>query len=243
MAIFNASFNAGEFYRQTIFGLCGNTTYEVEAWMANMLKTTGCRSNGIDPNIIIQIESLDGTLLQTYSTGNIPEENVFKWKQYAFMFTTLSGQSQVVFRMINASNGRYGNDVLLDDITFIYCKYLTISSLIVYCDGLIPRQDGKLLITDALPDKRYDFSVGTEYTSNKSFATVARIPLRGILVDTLSNPVVSRDYTVRILESTGCFSDHNAVLLYQDCICPMPPFVVPESQSICEGDTLQTIHR
>ncbi|WP_169704646.1 hypothetical protein [Runella slithyformis] len=40
MAIFNACLTAGEFYTQTVSGLCGNTTYEVGARMANTLKTT-----------------------------------------------------------------------------------------------------------------------------------------------------------------------------------------------------------
>ncbi len=241
MAVFNAAFTSGEFYRQTISGLCGNTTYEVGAWMANILKTTGCSGNGIDPNITIRIESTDGTVLQNYTTGNIPEENSITWKQYTCMFTTLSGQSEVVLRMINAVDGGCGNDLLLDDITFSPCETFTVSALTVSCDGLNPRQDGKLQITGVPPSRRYDFSAGTDYTGNKSFATAMTIPPSGILVDTLSNPVVSRNYTVRIFDATGCFSDHNAVLLHQECICPMPPFVVPESQSICEGDTLQTI--
>lgn len=241
MAIFNASLAAGTFYTQTISGLCENTTYEVGAWMANILKTTACSNNGIDPNITFRIESLDGTLLQTYTTGNIPEENTINWRQYTCMFTTLNGQSQVVLKIINSANGGCGNDILLDDITFRPCDAFTLDAVIASCDGLNARKDAKLQLTESVVGKRYDFTVGTAYTGNKTFATALVIPTSGVLVDTLSNPAVSRAYTVRFFDATGCFSDHTVVLLHRECICPMPPFVVPESQSICEGDTLRTI--
>lgn len=241
MAIFNASYNTGEFYTQTVSGLCENTTYEVGAWMANILKTTACSNNGIKPNITIRIESLDGTVLQTYTTGNIPEENAFSWKQYTCMFTTLNGQSQVVLKLINNVNGGCGNDILLDDITFRPCEAFTLDAVIASCDGVNARKDAKLQLTNAVAGRRYDFSVGTAYTGNKTFATAPAIPVSGILVDTLSNPAVSRTYTVRVFDATGCFSDRTVVLPHRECICPMPPFVVPESQSICEGDTLRTI--
>ncbi|WP_428654366.1 immunoglobulin domain-containing protein [Runella sp.] len=242
MAVFNASYGSGEFYRQTISGLCGNTTYEVAAWMANILKTTGCSGNGIDPNITLQIESLDGTLLQTYTTGDIAETNAFIWKQYAFLFTTGAGQTEVVLKIINDAPGGCGNDLLLDDITLRPCDSFTITGLPTSCDGLTARQDGKLQINNVPAGRRYDFSVGTNYTGNQTFATATVIPPNGILADTLSNPAVSQEYTVRLFESTGCVSDRSVTLLHRECICPIPPFVVPESQSVCEGDTLRTIH-
>ncbi|WP_298359533.1 hypothetical protein [Runella sp.] len=109
------------------------------------------------------------------------------------------------------------------------------------CNGLVARKDGKLQITDIINGKKYDFSVGSTYTGNKTYVSAKFIPANGLLTDTLSNPVISRDYTVRIFDSTGCFTDRVATLLHRDCICPTPPFVVPESQSVCDGDTLRTI--
>jgi hypothetical protein len=58
MAIFNASYTVGEFYKQTVSGLCGSTTYEFAAWMANILTSIACGSAGIDPNLTFRIESL-----------------------------------------------------------------------------------------------------------------------------------------------------------------------------------------
>jgi hypothetical protein len=121
MAIFNASYTVGEFYRQTVSGLCGSTTYEFAAWMANILTSTACGSAGIDPNLTFRIESLSGALLGSYSTGNIAESNALTWKQYGFVFTTPSGQTQVILKIINNAPGGCGNDLALDDITFRPC--------------------------------------------------------------------------------------------------------------------------
>ncbi|MEZ4900323.1 MAG: hypothetical protein R2822_00385 [Spirosomataceae bacterium] len=109
------------------------------------------------------------------------------------------------------------------------------------CDGLNARKDGKLQVLELIDGKRYDFSVGNTYTGNKTYTTAVPIPSNGILVDTLSNPLISTAYTIRIFDSTGCFADRIAMLAHRDCICPAPPFVVPESQSICDSDTLRTI--
>jgi large repetitive protein len=70
MAIFNASYTVGEFYKQTVSGLCGSTTYEFAAWIANLLRPNACSSAGIDPNLTFRIESLDGVLLGSYILPN-----------------------------------------------------------------------------------------------------------------------------------------------------------------------------
>lgn len=121
MAIYNASYTVGEFYKQTISGLCGNTTYEFAAWIANILRPSACSGAGIDPNLTFRIESLTGTLLGTYSTGNIAESSSLTWKQYGFVFTTPASQTQVILKIINNAPGGCGNDLLLDDITFRPC--------------------------------------------------------------------------------------------------------------------------
>ena len=121
MAIFNASYTVGEFYKQTVSGLCGSTTYEFAAWMANILTSIACGSAGIDPNLTFRIESLSGTLLGSYSTGNITESNTLTWKQYGFVFTTPPSQTQVILKIINNAPGGCGNDLALDDITFRPC--------------------------------------------------------------------------------------------------------------------------
>jgi hypothetical protein len=117
----------------------------------------------------------------------------------------------------------------------------TAEAILASCNGLVTRKDAQLQISDLTSGKRFDYNKGTSYTGNKTFATAKPIPTNGVLVDTLSNPIVSQPYTIRVFETTDCFTDRTVVLLQRDCECPRPPFVVPESQSICDSDTLRTI--
>ncbi|MFY7838899.1 MAG: PKD domain-containing protein [Lacibacter sp.] len=111
--LINASNQPSNFYIQTINRLCAGTTYQFAAWLLNM-----CSVTGIKPNITFSIEKLDGTVLGSYNTGDIPMTNPATWVQYGLYFTTPAGVSSVVLRMRNNSPGGVGNDLGLDDITF-----------------------------------------------------------------------------------------------------------------------------
>ncbi len=128
MMVVNASFVRGDFYVDTVHGLCSNTTYEFAAWLLNILLTTACGGNGIKPDITFSIENVDGTLIKSFNTGAIPSSNSNEWKQYGFFFST-GTISDVVLRMTNNANGGCGNDIALDDITFRPCGPL-VSTLI-----------------------------------------------------------------------------------------------------------------
>jgi gliding motility-associated-like protein len=117
----NGSNSPGDFYVDTVRGLCGGTTYEFAAWVLNVLKPSSCGGNGNQPNITFRIERTDGTLLGTYNSGNIPPAAAPEWRQYGFFFTTPPAAFDVVVRMTNNAPGGCGNDLLLDDITFRPC--------------------------------------------------------------------------------------------------------------------------
>lgn len=123
MAFYNSQETPGlEFYRQTVNNLCGSTTYEFAAWIANCLNPAFL--DGVDPNITFRIEKTDGTLIAAYNTGPISESAAFTWKQFGFLFTLPAGESSVVLKMINNSVGgtaQPGNDLAIDDITFRPC--------------------------------------------------------------------------------------------------------------------------
>jgi gliding motility-associated-like protein len=117
----NASFQPSAFYLDTVRGLCSGTTYEFAAWVINVLLPTACGSNGIQPNLTFTIEKTDGTVLQSYNTGNIPHQSTTSWQQFGFFFSTPVGVSDIVLRIFNNSPGGCGNDLALDDITFRPC--------------------------------------------------------------------------------------------------------------------------
>jgi gliding motility-associated-like protein len=116
----NASEFPGDFFTDTINGLCGNTTYELSAWIMNVQKFSPC-GDPIKPNVTFHISTLAGTELVNYNSGDIPMTDVSIWKQFGTFLTTPPGVESVVIRITNNAPGGCGNDLALDDITFRPC--------------------------------------------------------------------------------------------------------------------------
>ena len=127
MMIVNASIAPGDFFVKQVDGLCPNTTYEFASWIFNIMLQSACNGNGIKPNITFKIETTTGTVLQSYSTGDISSTGA--WKQYGFFFTSAVGTGSVVLRMTNNAPGGCGNDLMLDDITFRPCGPLVLANI------------------------------------------------------------------------------------------------------------------
>jgi gliding motility-associated-like protein len=119
--LINASFQPSAFYLDTVRGLCGGTTYEFAAWVVNVLKTTACSPNAIQPNLTFTIESTAGDVLKSYNTNTINSQATPAWQQFGFFFTTPANASDIVLRIFNNAPGGCGNDLALDDITFRPC--------------------------------------------------------------------------------------------------------------------------
>lgn len=117
----NASNTPGDFYVDTIRGLCPNTSYEFATWVKNVLKPDACSFNGIKPNLTFNIETTTGTIITTFNSGDIRSEDPAVWRQYGTYFQTPVGISDVVIRLRNNAPGGCGNDLALDDITFRPC--------------------------------------------------------------------------------------------------------------------------
>ncbi|MBG9378041.1 gliding motility-associated C-terminal domain-containing protein [Panacibacter sp. DH6] len=117
----NASLQKGDFYVDTVRGLCPKTTFEFAAWVVNVLKPSACNAAGITPDLTFYIQNLQGDTLQKYNTGSIPSQNSPQWKQYGFFFETPAGLTDVIVRIRNNADGGCGNDLALDDITFRPC--------------------------------------------------------------------------------------------------------------------------
>ncbi len=112
MMVVNASFDPGEFYRDTVENLCGGTLYEFSADIINMI-IPGTADHS-DPNVSFL---LDGEIL--YTTGNIPKTG--EWEKYGFTYTTEPGQSTAILTLQNNAPGGIGNDLALDNIAFLPC--------------------------------------------------------------------------------------------------------------------------
>jgi gliding motility-associated-like protein len=121
MMLANSSFNPGDFYTDTVSGLCNNTTYEFAVYVMNMLRDFACSGNGQLPNLTFRIQTVSGTTLASFNSGNIPMTDFATWKQIGFYFTTPAGVDKVILRLTNNAQGGCGNDLMLDGITFRAC--------------------------------------------------------------------------------------------------------------------------
>ncbi len=119
--IVNASGGPSDIYIDTIRGLCLNTSFEMNAWILNMLTPTGCGGNGIDPNLTFTVTDLSGNLLAQYNTGNLAENSVVNWTSHRFMFNTSAASGDVILKIRSMAPGGCGNEFALDDITLRPC--------------------------------------------------------------------------------------------------------------------------
>ncbi len=161
----NATYNPGDFIVTRVTDLCPNITYEFAAWILNVMKP-----NGNDPNITFTIETESGTILQQYSTGDIPETGSPTWKQYGFYFTTPVNNPVIILRMKNNAPGGYGNDIAMDDITFRPCSAVLLSSHISggsndtvhVCEGASGSYNMNGMVTGTFVNPVYQWQLSTD---------------------------------------------------------------------------------
>ena len=121
MMIVNATYAPGDFFVDTVDGLCNGTTYEFAAWILNLSIPSSCSGSPILPNVTFSIETTAGVVIQQYQTGDIPTANAAVWNQYGFFFSAPTNSGSIVIRMRNNAPGGCGNDLVIDDITFRPC--------------------------------------------------------------------------------------------------------------------------
>ncbi|MEO6839041.1 MAG: gliding motility-associated C-terminal domain-containing protein, partial [Ginsengibacter sp.] len=199
-----------------------------------------CNSEGIKPNITFNIETLSGTVLGTYSTGDIAGNT--GWLQYGIFFSTTPGESSVVLRMTNNAPGGCGNDVLLDDITFRACGPLVTADIngsldsVDVCTGDNSIFTVKADVSSGYSDPAYQWQVSTDggasYTNlvgdtNKIFVR----PATNIPAKYFYRLAVSQRQNVGV---TSCSIFSNVVVVGVNKY----PIVNASASGNCTGDTL-----
>lgn len=126
MMVINAGFKPDVFFTEKVDGskLCAGETYYFNAWVMNLIVDRDPFKDYLDPNLTFTIKAADGTVLNSVSTGNVPKYGSPTWLQYGVYFTAPSDGSDVVLEIRNNvlnDNGAWGNDLMLDDLTFSPC--------------------------------------------------------------------------------------------------------------------------
>ncbi|WP_248722593.1 LamG-like jellyroll fold domain-containing protein [Seonamhaeicola sp. ML3] len=119
-AMFNASYDPGTFYTATIIGALPNIPITYSFWVLNLDTTTapGIGSR-LRPDILVEFRDVNGTVLASITTGDIPPsingDPDGSWHQFTANLTLNVSEFYVYF--INNEVGGLGNDVAIDDIT------------------------------------------------------------------------------------------------------------------------------
>lgn len=115
----NSSSGPGTVLIDTVYGLCGNTTYQFAAWLANCVKSNACGGNSVLPNLTFTIESLTGTVLATYTTPDLPITGFKDWVEYGVCYTTpATAPTGLVMKIKCNTGGPCGSSFVMDDVTF-----------------------------------------------------------------------------------------------------------------------------
>ena len=242
--IINADYTAGEFFRTTVSGLCENTSYEFSSWMLNLLPASGCGGNPIPINVSFEIwDNTDTTLLASGKTGAIPCTSTPNWKQYALVFQTLPGQSDVILKMRNNGPGGCGNDLALDDIEFKSCGDSTVvndptgTEKVSICSDATPVS--KLLT--AIPDNSVFSTHFYQWQQSPDGVSWTDIP--GETSDTYDASLVNSTTYFRVKFAEDASNLNNGLCNFNSdsyeihvVACPDPP-VSNGDLTICENDS------
>jgi hypothetical protein len=117
MYLVNADYTPDQFYNGTVGNLIVGKTYELSVYVANLMVLPG-----IEPNILFEVRTPqpENRLLAQTSSGNISSTQQLTWSKYGLSFTATT--TSVTLLMISNAPGGYGNDLVIDDITFRVCK-------------------------------------------------------------------------------------------------------------------------
>jgi gliding motility-associated-like protein len=237
----NSSFSPGDFYVSTVSDLCGGTTYEFAAWIMNVLRL---QNAGIKPNVTFSIETTTGTVLKSFSTGDIPETNSPVWTQYGFFFQTPQNVNTVVIRMKNNAPGGGGNDLALDDITFRACgaktdvtlqNYGTQKSIVVCQSGnqsfTIQSSTGAGFVNPAYQwQSSADGTNWTDIANENSSSLSITLSNTGTYVYRVTTAEAAN------ISQSGC---RTASEIIQIKIAPLPSINFADTLNSCEKDTVQ----
>ena len=108
-------------FEDTVTGLCGAHTFQVSAWICNIVNSRVCADVSSIPNLTFSIYSLQGILLATYTSGTIVTNSPAGWVNQLFQFKLPAGSSDVVLKIVDNASSGCGNSFALDDITFSPC--------------------------------------------------------------------------------------------------------------------------
>lgn len=121
MLILNASPDPKRLFNMPVPNLTGGRRYELTFYVANLLRSAD-NCTPTQPEIVVKVETLKGSLITRFSSGLIEQRSSFEWQELLVDFTLPPGENGVMLRFENTIPGGCGNDFALDDIHLVMCK-------------------------------------------------------------------------------------------------------------------------
>ncbi len=119
--VVNASGTPGTIYRDTITGLCGNTSYQFAAFVSNEMQRIACGGQPVLPELTFTAKTETGQVLATYNTGGISLKDERTWEEFGVFFTTPATFTGLVLEITCFAAPGCGSVFSIDDITLKPC--------------------------------------------------------------------------------------------------------------------------
>lgn len=242
--IVNASFTAGEFYQRQVSGLCENTSYEFSSWLINLQSANSCEGNSIPINVRFQIwDETDTNLLAQGDTGSIIANSNVEWQQYALVFKTEPGQTSVILKMRNNSNGGCGNDLAIDDILFKSCGDNVIVSTTTNENGLTVCEDQGAVSRTIVATPDNSIFATHAYQWQQSTDQQTWIDIANETSNTLSTPSINSTTYFRVKIAEDPINVNNDLCnvvsdIFEIIVLPIPNAPTSNGNvTICEGES------
>ncbi|WP_345214348.1 gliding motility-associated C-terminal domain-containing protein [Mucilaginibacter gynuensis] len=123
MMLVNASEDKGLFFTQTAHNLCAGTTYKFSVFVLDLMRPNPARPDALHPTLRFKVKRANGEEITHTNKDPIPIGPT-AGPQFQEIFTTFivpGDANDVVVEIYNDGDGGYGNDLILDDITFRAC--------------------------------------------------------------------------------------------------------------------------
>lgn len=116
--LINGGFGQDEFFRRRFTGLIPGVTYFLSMY------ATSLSDAPVKPNIVMEARQTNGTLLTSFTSGDIAYSGV-SWNKYQLEVTAdASGTINFIVRNNQQTVGINGNDIAIDDISIgVSCDY------------------------------------------------------------------------------------------------------------------------
>lgn len=253
MFLVNAGTGASLFFKQQVDNLCPGSTYSFSAWMANVNTASHtmpiCNASYVYPNVSFLIKDTNGTVLQSFNTGNLPltanRSVTPNWQQYGFQFSLPAGTTSLILEMVDYYGGlpQCGNDLAIDDITFSACTPLaniSFNTANAICAG------NSTTISCSLSNSPFTTPAYQWQKSTDGGNTWNNIGTAGTAASNISlSNVTTADgavYRVLVGPDTGSLSSNTCITASNSLtltVNPLPVVSAVNNGPICVGGTLQ----